>query len=268
MRLKLNLATQPYAEVRQFLFRWTLVLVLAVIGSAILLVFAGSVLRSWNTVRKQESQVEAKIAERDQLRVQAQNFLGQPQNRDTRDKSQFLNELIARKAFSWTQVFSDLEKIMPVGLHVVSVTPAINESNQIEVKMTVNGRSPDRAIELVKRLEDSKHFTLAQIIDQRNVTQSQMGGGAPGARPAGLQAGDLAQFQISAVYVPTALGAMADEGTDANKAASPSTGATGSKPATPNSTKLAGGATPSTGAAPKAAKPKPAAKPQAAGGKR
>jgi len=205
MRLKLNLATQPYAETRQFIFRWTVLLAVVAVITAVLLYFASSSLRSWNAARKQQNDVQAKIAERDQLRAQAQSYLNQPQNRDTRDRSQFLNELIARKAFSWTEVFSELEKIMPVGLHVVSVTPAVNEDSQIEVKLTVNGKSRDRAIELVRRLEDSKHFRLAQITDER---AAQAGSGQGGQR-AGVQAGDVSQFQISAVYLPTPLAGKA-----------------------------------------------------------
>jgi type IV pilus assembly protein PilN len=208
MRLKLNLASQPYAEVRRFIARWTMLLSAFIIVTAVLVYFATSALRTWNDARRQQAQVQAKIAERDQLRAKAQAYLNQPKNRDTRDKSQFLNELIARKAFSWTQVFSDLEKLMPVGLHVVSITPTVNEDNQLEVKMTVNGRSRDRAIELVKRLEDSKHFTLAQITEERNAV-AEGGGAGGGAVRAGLQPGDVAQFQISAVYV---LGAAARGG--------------------------------------------------------
>ena len=203
MRLKLNLATQPYAEVRQFMFRWTVGLAVLAVVTIGLLYFAGTALRSWNAARKQQSDVQAKITERDQLRQSAQAYLNQPQNRDTRDRSQFLNELIARKAFSWTQVFSDLEKIMPVGLHVVSVTPGVNEDNQIEVKMNVNGRSRDRAIELVRQLENSRHFTQAKITDERSA-QAATAGGAPGGGRVGTQPGDMTQFQISAVYVPSA----------------------------------------------------------------
>jgi type IV pilus assembly protein PilN len=172
----------------------------------VLIFFAASALRGWTKMRAEESAVQAKIAQRDELRSQAQAYLNQPQNRDTRDKSQFLNELIARKAFSWTQVFSDLEKLMPVGLHVVSVTPAVNEDNQLEVNMTVNGRSPDRAIELVKRLEDSKHFTSARIISSAAAGENGPGAGQRGMQ-AGVQPGDLVKFQISAVYVPGAAAA-------------------------------------------------------------
>ena len=207
MRLKLNLATQPYAEVRQFIARWTMLLALMIIGTAVLIYFAASALRGWNQMRTEQAAVQAKVAERDQLRSQAQSYLNQPQNRDTRDKSQFLNELIVRKAFSWTQMFSDLEKLMPVGLHVVSVTPAINEDNQLVVNMTVNGRSPDRAIELVKRLEDSKHFTSARIISSAAAGENSGAAGQRGVVQAGLQPGDLVKFQISAVYVPGAAAA-------------------------------------------------------------
>jgi len=204
MRLNLNLATQPYAEVRRFMMRWTVVLALVFALTVVLVYMAGTALKGWNTARQKNSEIQAKIAERDQLRAQAQGYLAQPQNRDTRDRSQFLNELIARKAFSWTQVFSDLERLMPVGLHVVSVTPAVNDDNQLEVRMMVNGRSRDRAIELVKRLEDSKHFAVARITDERLVAGQAGPGGVRAASPTGVQPGDTAQFQISAVYVPGA----------------------------------------------------------------
>ena len=51
-------------------------------------------------------------------------FLNRPENRNTRDESQFLNELIERKSFSWTRVLENLEKVMPPRVHLVSISPA------------------------------------------------------------------------------------------------------------------------------------------------
>jgi type IV pilus assembly protein PilN len=201
MRLNLNLATQPYAEVRRFVQRWTLILGIVTVATAVLVFFAVSALRNYGTAKKEQIEVQANIAREDQIRANAQNYLNQPQNRDTRDKSRFLNELIARKAFSWTEVFSDLEKVMPEGLHVVSIAPTVNDNGQLEVKLQVNGRSRDRAIELMKRLEDSTHFTQARIDSEANGAAVR-GASAAGTGLSALQAGDVTQFQISAVYVP------------------------------------------------------------------
>ena len=54
--------------------------------------------------------------------------------------SQFLNDLFLRKAFSWTRVFEDLERVMPPRLHVVSIHPATNTDNQLEDQDGGGGR--------------------------------------------------------------------------------------------------------------------------------
>src|SRR5438105_435520 len=113
MRLDVNLATHPYEDTRQFWIRW---------GSAGALIasLTGALLYSavteWSFAEKDRgimSQYKTQIANRDQERSRAEAVLNRPENRTTRDRSQFLNQLIERKAFSWTQVFADLERMMP-----------------------------------------------------------------------------------------------------------------------------------------------------------
>jgi hypothetical protein len=87
-------------------------------------------------------------------------------NRSTRDQSQFVNGLIQRKAFSWTRVFEDLELVMPPNLHVVSLRPELNEQNQMELEMRVAGDNRSAAVELVHRMEGSKHFQGAQLVSR------------------------------------------------------------------------------------------------------
>jgi hypothetical protein len=132
--------------------------------------------------------MRSEIAKRDAKKAQAQQFLNRPENRDTRDKSQFINALIARKAFSWTQVFATLEKLMPPGLQVVSIRPEITESNQLELRMVVAGQERQRAVELVSKLEGSPQFRQAFIT--KETTQSQNEG--------------RVAFEISALYLPSA----------------------------------------------------------------
>jgi Tfp pilus assembly protein PilN len=130
------------------------------------------------------------IAERDQIRTHAQQFLNRPENRTTRDESQFLNQLIERKAFSWTKVLENLEKVMPPRVHVESISPQLDEDNQLELKMIVAGDSRDRAIELAHRMEESRRFAQTAILR---------------AAHADSQTGDTEQVEIAAIYVPEAL---------------------------------------------------------------
>jgi type IV pilus assembly protein PilN len=166
MRLDINLATRPYEDAREFWARWGLgvgllgVLTLALLGLAV---------RGWTNAGRDRHNIghlQEQIAERDAERAQAQAYLDLVANRSTRDQSQFVNGLIQRKAFSWTRVFEDLERVIPSNLHVVSLRPELNEQNQMQLDMKVACDTRAAAVELVHRMEGSKHFQGAQLVQE------------------------------------------------------------------------------------------------------
>lgn len=110
--------------------------------------------------------VRQQIAARDMFHTEAEATLNRPGNRTTRDESQFLNELIDRKSFSWTQVLESMEKVMPPRVHLVNITPASDEDNQISLKMTVAGESRDRVLELMRRMEESQRFAHTNVLGE------------------------------------------------------------------------------------------------------
>src|SRR5580658_1183429 len=164
MRLDINLATRPYEDARQFWLRWGLGVGALAALTLFLLFWTVSEWRHAGRDRQEIARLNAQIKERDDERAQAQAFLDQAANRSTRDQSQFLNGLIQRKAFSWTRVFEDLEQVMPPNLHVVSLRPELSDENQMKLEMKVVGDSRSAAIELVHRMEGSKHFQGAQLV--------------------------------------------------------------------------------------------------------
>ncbi len=190
MRIDVNLASQPYEDARLFWMRWGTGVALLAILSAALLAETGMGFWYARQDLSMANQIRAEIAQRDQERARAEAFLNQPQNRVIRDRSQFLNGLIERKAFSWTQVFADLERIMPARLHVVSIHPELTESEDLQIKLTVAGESRDRALDLVRRMEESPRFRQPVINSENAQTNSQT-------------PGDNVEFNISALYVPS-----------------------------------------------------------------
>jgi len=187
MRLDINLATQPYEDVRQFWLRWGTALAAAGILTLFLL---AATFTGWFSARRDRVRIadlRTQIAERDQVRQRAEDFLNRPENRSTRDDSQFLNDLIERKSFSWTHVLEDLERVMPARVHLVSIHPELDADNQLKVKMTVAGDSRERAIELARRMEDSRRFAQTYIDREQGVTS---------------QPGDTIEVGIDAIYVP------------------------------------------------------------------
>jgi type IV pilus assembly protein PilN len=186
MRLDINLATRPYEDAREFWVRWGLGVGLLGVLTLVLLSWT---VRGWTNAgrdRHDIAQLQEQIAERDRERAQAQAFLDMAANRSTRDQSQFLNGLIQRKAFSWTRVFEDLERVMPPNLHVVSLRPELNDQNQMELEMKVAGDTRAAAVELVHRMEDSKHFQGAQLVQEGQ----------------GSEAGAGVAASVISIYVP------------------------------------------------------------------
>jgi type IV pilus assembly protein PilN len=172
MRLDINLATRPYEDAREFWARWGLGVGLL---AALTLFLLGLTVNDWGKAgrdRREIAQLQQQIAERDRERAQAQAYLDLAANRSTRDQSQFLNGLIQRKSFSWTRVFEDLEQVMPPNLHVVSLRPELNEQSQMELQMKVACDSRGAAVELVHRMEGSKHFQGAQLVDASEASQA------------------------------------------------------------------------------------------------
>ena len=174
MRLDINLASQPYEDARQFWLRWGTALAAAAVLTLALLTIT---VTDWFAARRDHAQIadlRSEIAQRDRTRQQAERFLSQPENRTTRDQSQFLNELIERKSLSWTHVLEDLEKVMPARVHLVSIHPELDEDNQLTLKMVVAG-DRDRALELARRMEDSRHFTQTYVDSENSAATGSWG---------------------------------------------------------------------------------------------
>jgi type IV pilus assembly protein PilN len=195
MRLNINLASQPYEVARQFRRTLTMaVAALAVITAALLGYILYQRIES-RGINQQLADVHQEINALDQEETQARAILNKPVNREVADQSEFLNELFARKALSWTRVFTEMERIMPPNLHVVSIKPEYTKTDDLMLRMVVATDSRDRAVELVRRMEKSNHFHLPQVVAESVTNNS---GGDPAAGPGNIQ------FDIAAIYVPNA----------------------------------------------------------------
>jgi Tfp pilus assembly protein PilN len=189
MHIDINLASRPYEDARRFWMVWgTAVGVLGLLTLVLLVVDVSGWIHA-RSDRKEMEQKRVLIAARDRTRAEAEAFLNQPENRVTRDKSQFLNELIVRKAFSWTRVLENLERVMPPRVHLVSISPELTEDNELALKMTVAGDSRDRAIELERRMEESRRFAQPNIVREQHMESG---------------TGDSEQVEIAAIYIPEA----------------------------------------------------------------
>ena len=98
---------------------------------------------SWSRYRlisRDVNREKATLQKLDQQQAEDLAILNQSQNSDVRQRSAFLNELIDEKPFSWTHIFSDLEKLMPPQLHVVAIQPKVENGGML-LEMAVVGQS-------------------------------------------------------------------------------------------------------------------------------
>ena len=170
MRLNINLASQKYEDARRFYLRWGLALILA------LLITGDLGYLAWKnhantvkdrqhieTLRKQTEEVEKKQRQNEEVR-------NRPENRDAIEQSDFWNNIIDQRQFSWTQLFSDLEKIMPGRTYVISVQPSLGPDNRLlgpdgrlKLELTIGGEKHENAVELIKKMEGSERFRFPEI---------------------------------------------------------------------------------------------------------
>ena len=178
MRININLASQKFEDARQFYVRWGSALALVVV------ITAGLVLLSWYNFqgtasdRKRINELQQKIAKLDQERKQAEEVLNRPENRDVRDQSRFWNDVIDQKSFSWTQLLSDLEKIMPARAYVRTVQPTLTQDKRLQLKLMIAGEQRDDVNDLVSKMERSERFHSSVLKSEELHTQSVGGSGS------------------------------------------------------------------------------------------
>jgi len=194
MRLNINLASQPYEVAREYTRRMTLLIAALAVAAIALGGYIFYQRAHSRSINRQLADVQRQIDSLDHEESQARAILNKPANQVIADQSEFLNELFARKAMSWTHIFTVMEKIVPPQLHVVSMKPEYSKTNDLVLQVVVATDSRDRAVELVRNMEKSSHFRQPQVVAENvvaNTSEQTAGSGS-------------IQFDIAAIYVPSA----------------------------------------------------------------
>jgi len=189
MNVRLNLATNPLQTHRKFLAVSGIVGALAGIVFLLLAAHVYSVRKSNEALRVRADRVRQEGAGLMRQRDELENFFKEEQNARLNERSTFLNSLIDEQSLNWTQMFMDLEKILPTGVRLVSIEPA-HEKGQVLVKLQVGAISDEAKLKFVRALESSPAFTEVNEIKE-TTAEPQAGTGDL----------DRVQIQLTVVYV-------------------------------------------------------------------
>src|SRR5947208_1904359 len=155
MRISVNLATKPFIELRPLFSRLRIAIAALCLLGAGLAFWLHTLTAQARVADTQMNALKAKTLEYQQERQRNEARMRQPQNMAVLERSQFLNDLFAKKSFSWTAVMMDLERVLPAGVQVTSIEPATSKTGEVNIRLRVSG-DRDRAVQLVRNLEKSQ----------------------------------------------------------------------------------------------------------------
>ena len=166
MRLTINLASQKYEDVRQFYVRWTVAIAVSAVLVLVLAALAWRNFANSSESGKRIKQLQTDIAGLEKERATAEAISNLPENHDVTAQKNYWNRQINRRQLSWTQLFNDLQRIMPARAFLSSVAPEITKDNRLKLTLVVMGDTHENGLELQKKMEKSERFRSPQITSE------------------------------------------------------------------------------------------------------
>jgi type IV pilus assembly protein PilN len=169
MKVRLNLSTKPLQTHRKFLAGAGIIAVVAGLFFLGLGLRVYSVRRGDQVFRERIVIVRSEMVSLEQQRRDLEQFFSRSENAKLHDRSAFLNTLIDEQSLNWTQMFMDLEKILPAGVRVVSIQPR-HDKGIVEVKLIIGATNDEAKLKFLHALEQSTSFSHVQLMNQKEIT--------------------------------------------------------------------------------------------------
>lgn len=197
MRVTLNLATRPYADLGPAMKR--LRIGMGVLAAVCVLLFIGLHLlyNRAEQARAHEHSLDGQLARVATERQGYVRMMEQPDNAALLRQVDALNQIFDRKAFSWTLAMENLETVLPGGVMVTTLEPVRDKSGVITLHLRVVGPR-DLSVDLVRNLEHSKRFVNPRIVGE----SAEAAGNGAAQRLEPVSASNRFDFDILAEYNP------------------------------------------------------------------
>ena len=158
MTLRTNLSTRPFYNERAVQailgLAAVVVVILTIVNMTRLWSLTGTDRRLVTEAQAAESRTEALRA--DMARVRSTVDAGHIA--DVAAQAHEANQAIDRRAFSWTELFNELEVALPHDVRIAGVIPHIDKTGQMIVVLDVQARSVESISQFFDGLEESGAF--------------------------------------------------------------------------------------------------------------
>jgi hypothetical protein len=170
MYARLNLATRPLVSHRRFFVGATL------LGAVGILLFLGLgwrcyvLLKAEESLRARSNKVQKELNAVDAQRRELEKFFEQQNAAGFQDHAKFVVGVLQARSINWTQMFMDLEKTLPLNVHVVHIQPTLDKG-VVTVHFTVGAANEESKIKLLQAFENSHSFTHVELLAEKAGTQ-------------------------------------------------------------------------------------------------
>ena len=157
--LRTNLATRPFYNDRGIRLAIAVAVVLVVALTAFNALQILSLNRRHDDLSERADKAEAATA---QLREQARVTIAASDQREiaaVQAAAREANELIDRRAFSWTDLFNRFEETLPPDVRIASVQPQVDDEGRMLVAVTLLARRTEDLYAFLDQLESTGAFS-------------------------------------------------------------------------------------------------------------
>ena len=196
MRISLNLATRPFADLGPALKRMRISMGILALAAIALWLSLHAVHNKADQARQRERSLDTQIARITQERQSYQAMMNRPDDAQLLKQAAALNHLFDDKAFSWTLAMENLETVLPPGVQVSTLEPIRAKDGQITLHLRVVGPH-DRSVDLVRNLEHSRRFLQPRIVGETSESSN-----LPNQRLEPVSASNRFTFDLLADYNP------------------------------------------------------------------
>lgn len=172
---RLNLASDPF---RNRALPWTV----AVAVAGVSLVALVLVLARYNEVRAQADLSEKQVVT---MRAQQKEFDRQAESirqnipAEQRQPLEAARLLVSRKGFSWSQLFSDLEALMPGNVRVARINvrevAQVGDQTRADLDLTVVGRASTDVTGMIDQMNRSGTFSAIPVSENQKSGRGEVG---------------------------------------------------------------------------------------------
>ncbi|HVR41953.1 MAG TPA: PilN domain-containing protein [Thermoanaerobaculia bacterium] len=185
-----NLASRPYRDYRPV---WAVAIALGLATVVLLAYNLQTAYRYFATTRETRDEiarVEEQVAAERASAASARETASQFDTAELRARASFINARIAERAFSWSQLLDDLERVFPDEVRLRRLSPTSDPSGATIITMECLARSEDGMVGLLNNMLASPKFAR------------------PFPSSESVAEGGLVRFTLSAEYRPSPRGVV------------------------------------------------------------